>query len=89
MPSVVFWVWGFPGFDLGFWVWGFWVLRRSGLGVQVRHIPLRLKIAQKPSIVWSLGPNALKSESLEPKGKGSQSALEFRRRPWAGQGDRI
>ena len=30
---------------------------------------LRLKIAQKPYIVWSLGPKASKYESLEPKGK--------------------
>ena len=29
---------------------------------------LRLKIAQKPYIVWSLGPKAFKYESLEPKG---------------------
>ena len=27
---------------------------------------LRLKIAPKPYIVWSLGPKALKYESLEP-----------------------
>ena len=27
---------------------------------------LRLKIAQKPSIVWSLGPKALYYESLDP-----------------------
>ena len=33
---------------------------------------LRLKIAQKPYIAWSLGPKALKYESLEPKGKESQ-----------------
>ena len=32
-------------------------------------LTLRLKIAQKPYIVWSLGPKALKYESLEPKGK--------------------
>ena len=32
-------------------------------------LTLRLKIAQKPYIVWSLGPEALKYESLEPKGK--------------------
>ena len=31
-------------------------------------LSLRLKIAQKPYIVWSLGPKALKYESLEPKG---------------------
>ena len=27
---------------------------------------LRLKIAQKPCIFWSLGPKAIKYESLEP-----------------------
>ena len=33
----------------------------------IYHIlSLRLKIAQKPHIVWSLGPKALKYESLEP-----------------------
>ena len=32
---------------------------------------LRLKIAQQPYIVWSLGPKAFKYESLEPKGYGS------------------
>ena len=31
-------------------------------------LTLRLKIAQKPYTVWSLGPKALKYESLEPKG---------------------
>ena len=66
---------------LGFTAFGSW-------GSGASYNP-KAKIAPKPSIVWSLGPNALKSESLEPKGKGSQSALEFRRRPWAGQGDRI
>ena len=35
-----------------------------------KMIPLRLKIAQKPCIVWSLGPKALYYESLEPSGKG-------------------
>ena len=29
-------------------------------------LTLRLKIAQKPYVVWSLGPKALKYESLEP-----------------------
>ena len=29
-------------------------------------LTLRLKMAQKPYIIWSLGPKALKSESLEP-----------------------
>ena len=33
---------------------------------QTRPLTLRLKIAQKPHIVWSLGPKALKYESLEP-----------------------
>ena len=32
------------------------------------HIPLRLKIAQKPYVMWSLGPRSLKYESLEPQG---------------------
>ena len=31
-------------------------------------LTLRLKIAQKPYVVWSLGPKALKHESLEPLG---------------------
>ena len=34
---------------------------------------LRLKIAQKPYIVWSLGPKALKDESLEPQGRVSRA----------------
>ena len=38
-------------------------------GVYSGTLTLRLKIAQKPYIVWSLGPKALKYESLEPKGK--------------------
>ena len=29
-------------------------------------LTLRLKIAQRPYVVWSLGPKALKYESLEP-----------------------
>ena len=29
-------------------------------------ITLRLKIAKRPYIVWSLGPKALRYESLEP-----------------------
>ena len=29
-------------------------------------LTLRLKLAQKPCIVWSLGPKALKYVSLEP-----------------------
>ena len=40
---------------------------------------LRLKIAQKPYIVWSLGPKALKYESLEPEGfTGRIMGLGFR-----------
>ena len=31
-------------------------------------LALRLRIAQKPSIVWSLGPKTLYYESLEPSG---------------------
>ena len=37
---------------------------------QLIRVPLRLKIAQKPYIVWSLGPKALTYESLEPQGLG-------------------
>ena len=42
-----------------------------GLGVSIckplrKFVPLRLKIAQKPCIVWSLGPKASYFESLEP-----------------------
>ena len=37
---------------------------------RVYHIvTLRLKIAQKPCIIWSLGPKALKYEASEPEGK--------------------
>ena len=36
--------------------------------VLCRSITLRLRIAQKPYIVWSLGPKALEHEFLEPKG---------------------
>ena len=42
---------------------------RSGFGVKrsrVLRFTLRLKIAQKSNIIWSLGPKALKYESLEP-----------------------
>ena len=38
-------------------------------------VTLRLKIAQKPYIVWSLGSKALKYESLEPWGKGAMKVL--------------
>ena len=34
-------------------------------------ITLRLKIDQKPCIIWSLGPKTLKHEDSEPQGKGS------------------
>ena len=40
-------------------------------------ISLRLKIAQKPYVVWSLGPKALKDESLEPLGFGSVQGVCF------------
>ena len=36
------------------------------LWVKLNCATLRLKIAQKPYIVWSLGPKALNYESLEP-----------------------
>ena len=32
----------------------------------VVHGTLRFKIAQKPYIIWPLGPKTLKSETLEP-----------------------
>ena len=36
-------------------------------GPGLRSLTLRLKMAQKPNIIiWSLGPKALKYESLEP-----------------------
>ena len=38
-------------------------------------LTLRLKTAQKPYIVWSLGPKALKYGSSEPEGKGSTSGF--------------
>ena len=41
----------------------------SGLS-HVWSITLRLKIAQKPFIILSLGPKALKHESLEPYPEG-------------------
>ena len=43
----------------------------TGCPTPARSLTLRLKIAQKPYIVWSLDPKALKYESLEPKGKGT------------------
>ena len=39
-----------------------------GFEVQGSRLPLRLKIAQKPSIVWSLGSEALYYTSFEPEG---------------------
>ena len=44
-----------PGANLGNW--------------QSWTLTLWLKIAQKPYIVWSLGPKAFKCQSLESKGK--------------------
>ena len=41
------------------------ILRLTLLG-RVWALTLRLKMAQKPYIIWSLGPKALKYESLEP-----------------------
>ena len=38
------------------------------MGALHNSVTLRLKIAQKLYIVWSLGPKALKYECLEPKG---------------------
>ena len=46
---------------------------RSALGAQCHPhtLPLSVRIAQKPSIVGSLGPTALKYESSEGKGTSS------------------
>ena len=40
---------------------------KKSLDVLAIPNPPRLKIAQKPYIVWSLGRKALQCESLEPK----------------------
>ena len=40
-------------------------------------LTLRLRIAQKPCIVWSLGPNALYFEFLEPYGKAKVRAYSL------------
>ena len=56
----------------------------------LQAITLRLKIAQKLYIVWSLGPKALNYESLEPKGYdlGSRrAAASEERRQTAGTFD--
>ena len=37
--------------------------------IVLETLTLRLKIAQKPYMVWSLGPKALKYESFEGEGK--------------------
>ena len=37
-------------------------------GCTGRSLSLRLKMAQEPYIIWSLGPKASKYESLEPEG---------------------
>ena len=37
--------------------------------MMAKTIALRLKIADKPCIVWSLGPKASYFESLEPQGR--------------------
>ena len=39
------------------------------LGTPGNPEPRRLKMAQKPFIIWSLGLKALKHESLEPEDK--------------------
>ena len=36
-------------------------------------LPLSIKIAQKPYLIGSLGPKALKYESLKPKGKPNRN----------------
>ena len=42
------------------------VLPLRGFYIALHSLTLRLKMAQKPYIIWSLGPEALKYESLEP-----------------------
>ena len=42
-------------------------------------LTLRLKIAQKPQIVWSFGRRDLTYESLEPSGKRKDASVEGRR----------
>ena len=44
----------------------FRALRALRLGAGRRSLALRLKIAQKPYVIWSLGPQAFKYEALEP-----------------------
>ena len=44
------------------WGWGFQLMMRS----EFQGLSLRLKTAQKPYIVWSLGPKAFQYEPLEP-----------------------
>ena len=39
-------------------------------------LTLRLKIAQKPFVIWSLGPKTSKYESLEPEGNGIRIRLD-------------
>ena len=52
-----------------FWVLQFWA---QGWGVEddscsgCRSVALGLETAPKPYMMWSLGPKALKYESLEP-----------------------
>ena len=48
---------------------GQWLTRHVGLVRFVPTLTLRHKIAEQPFIVGSLGPTALKDESLEPQGK--------------------
>ena len=43
----------------------------SGFGI----LTPRLKIAHKPYIVWSLGPTALKYQSIEGKGRALELIL--------------
>ena len=50
-------------FSFFFWGGGEGGGRRSSASLEVT---LRLKMAQKPYMIWSLGPKALKYESLEP-----------------------
>ena len=42
---------------------------------QTTRTKSRLKMVQKPHIVWSLGPEALKCESIEPYPKGPKDPI--------------
>ena len=64
---------------------------RSALGAQCHPhtLPLSVRIAQKPSIVGSLGPTALKYESSEGKGTSSMGLPPGGYLVLAGSGPRL